>query len=110
MIAIEFDAQKAVKAMEAFPKKTQIAAMRALNRAGDSGRSMMASSIAKDMGLKAKDAKAAVRIVPATMDRLGSTNLFNQSGLAFLRDAWIAAEFGSLRKAEELRRSERSPP
>ncbi len=69
-LAIEFDAQKAVKTMDAFPKRTHKGTMRALNRAGDSGRSMMGSSIAKDMGLKVKDAKAAVRIVPATMDRL----------------------------------------
>jgi hypothetical protein len=67
---IEFSADNAVKAMEAYPKKTQKSTMRALNRAGDSGRSLMGSSIAKDMGLKAKDAKAAVRMVPATMDRL----------------------------------------
>ena len=43
------------------------------------------------------------RVVDDTMERIGSTNLFNQGGLAFLRDAWIAAEFGKLRKAECVR-------
>jgi len=42
-------------------------------------------------------------LIEATMDDLGSTNLFNQSGLAFLRDAWIAAEFGGMRNAEKVR-------
>ena len=40
-------------------------------------------------------------LVEATMNSLGSTNVFNQSGLAFLRDAWIAAEFGEMRNAEK---------
>lgn len=42
-------------------------------------------------------------LVESTMNSLGSTSLFNQSGLAFLRDAWIAAKFGSLRNAEKVR-------
>ena len=42
-------------------------------------------------------------LVHATMDSLGPKNLFNQAGLAFLRDAWIAAEFGSLRNADKIR-------
>ncbi len=42
-------------------------------------------------------------LVEATMNSLGSTNVFNQSGLAFLRDAWIAAEFGEIRNAEKAR-------
>lgn len=42
-------------------------------------------------------------VVEGTMNALGSTNLFNQSGLAFLRDAWTAAEFGGMRKAEQVR-------
>lgn len=67
---IEFAAPNAVKAMETFPKKTQKATMRALNRAGDSGRSAMGSLIAKDMGLTAKRAKDEVRITSATMERL----------------------------------------
>ena len=32
-----------------------------------------------------------------------STTLFNQGGLAFLRDASIAAEFGTIRQAERVR-------
>ena len=41
--------------------------------------------------------------VDATMDRLGSVDLFNQPGLAFVRDAWIAAQFGRCRKANQIR-------
>ncbi len=42
-------------------------------------------------------------LVSSTMDDLGSTNFFNQSGLAFIRDAWIASEFGWLRDATSVR-------
>jgi hypothetical protein len=41
-------------------------------------------------------------LVADTMERLGSKDLFNQSGLALLRDAWIAAEFGRIRQAEHV--------
>jgi hypothetical protein len=36
-------------------------------------------------------------------DRIGSTNLFNQGGLEFLRDALTAAEFGKVRRANKVR-------
>ncbi|MBF0333075.1 MAG: hypothetical protein HQL40_05415 [Alphaproteobacteria bacterium] len=39
----------------------------------------------------------------AEVDDIRSATLFNRGGLAFLRDAWIAAEFGAIRKAEEVR-------
>ena len=39
-------------------------------------------------------------LVDDTMNRIGSVDLFNQGGLALLRDAWIAAEFGQIRQAE----------
>jgi hypothetical protein len=42
-------------------------------------------------------------LVSDTADFLGLDNLFNQGGLAFLRDAWIAAEFGVLRNADAVR-------
>ena len=42
-------------------------------------------------------------VTEATVNALGSANLFNQSGLAFLRDAWIAAQFGEMQKAEQVR-------
>lgn len=42
-------------------------------------------------------------VVEDIMNTLGSRNLFNQSGLAFLRDAWIAAEFGEMRKVKHVR-------
>ncbi len=34
---------------------------------------------------------------------MGSVDLFNQGGLAFLRDAWIAAKFAEKRQAELVR-------
>ena len=37
------------------------------------------------------------------MNRMGAKDLFNQSGLALLRDAWIAAEFGRIQEAEHVR-------
>ena len=37
------------------------------------------------------------------MDSLGAINLFNQGGLAFLRDAWLAAQFAGKRDAEQVR-------
>jgi hypothetical protein len=39
----------------------------------------------------------------ATVERIGSVTLFNQGGLAFMRDAWIAAQFGTLRHAANAR-------
>ena len=42
-------------------------------------------------------------LVDDAMDRLGSVDLFNQGGLAFLRDAWIAAEFAQIREAGHVR-------
>jgi hypothetical protein len=35
-------------------------------------------------------------------DRIGSTNMFNQSGLTFLTDALTAGEFGCLRGADAV--------
>jgi hypothetical protein len=39
----------------------------------------------------------------ATVERIGSVTLFNQGGLAFLRDAYVAAEFAKARKADKVR-------
>jgi hypothetical protein len=39
----------------------------------------------------------------ATVERIGTVTLFNQGGLAFLREAWLAAEFGKARKAQNVR-------
>ncbi len=44
-----------------------------------------------------------LHLADETGDRIGSTNLFNQSGLTFLTDALTAAEFGQLRQAEQVR-------
>lgn len=42
-------------------------------------------------------------IVDETMDQIGSEVLFNQGGLAVLRDAWTAANFGKARQAARVR-------
>ena len=47
--------------------------------------------------------QAMAAVVDEAMIDLGSANLFNQSGLAFIRDAWIAAEFGKIRSADKVR-------
>jgi len=44
-----------------------------------------------------------VGLVEDAMHRLGSEDLFNQGGLAFIRDAYIAGEFGNMRQAEQVR-------
>ena len=40
--------------------------------------------------------------VEEVMDNMGSTDLFNQAGIGFLRDAWAAARFAELRNATAL--------
>src|SRR5438552_2697653 len=47
--------------------------------------------------------EAMLHLANETGDRIGSTNLFNQSGLTFLIDALTAAEFGQVRQAEMVR-------
>lgn len=42
-------------------------------------------------------------LLDETTSRIGSVDYFNQGGLAFLRDAWIAAKFGRIRQAEIVR-------
>ena len=37
------------------------------------------------------------------IDQLGDSDFFNQAGLEFVRDAWIAGQFGEMRKAESVR-------
>ena len=65
-ITVEFDATRAVTALQQQPKRTLRAVGRALNRAIVSARAAMASLIAKDMGLKVGDAKAAITLQQAT--------------------------------------------
>ena len=43
------------------------------------------------------------RLVDDTMNRIGSKDLFNQGGLALLRDAWIAPKLGRIRQVEQVR-------
>jgi hypothetical protein len=43
------------------------------------------------------------QLVDDTLDHLGSRDFFGQGGLAFLRDAWIAAEFGGVRQVQKVR-------
>lgn len=37
------------------------------------------------------------------MDQLGCEDLFNQAGLEFVREVWVAAEFGVKRRASAVR-------
>lgn len=67
---VELDADAALGALASFPARTERATVRALNRALTSGRALMASLIAKDMGLKQRDAKEAVRVEQATPAKL----------------------------------------
>jgi hypothetical protein len=58
--------------------------------------------------LKARLAKwhtphAVCDLYDATVRRIGSVTLFNQAGLEFLREAWLAAEFAKARKVEKAR-------
>lgn len=46
--------------------------------------------------------EAMSRLVDDAMSKLGSVDLFNQGGLALLRDAWIAAKFGQIQQAQEV--------
>ena len=41
--------------------------------------------------------------VAAVNERMGSADFIRQGGIEFLRDAWLAAEFGRLRQCEEVR-------
>jgi len=70
VFTVEFNADAAIAAMAQYPARVQRATVRALNRALTSGKSRMGSLIAKDMGIKAADAKAAIRVEQATLARL----------------------------------------
>lgn len=41
--------------------------------------------------------------VAAVNEKMGSAGFFGQGGIEFLRDAWLAAEFGRLRQCEDVR-------
>lgn len=44
-------------------------------------------------------------MVDSMMDEIGSEALFNQAGLAFLRDAWVAAKFAKAPGGDQVRLS-----
>jgi hypothetical protein len=67
---IEFDATAVEALLKQYPKRAQTATMRALNRALTTGHAEIARLIAKDMGLKVGDVKAALRSTKATKTRL----------------------------------------
>ncbi len=69
-VSVEFNADAAVKAMQSAPQRVERAVRRSLNRTGTTGRAEMARLIAKDMGLKVSDAKAAVLLQQATGTQL----------------------------------------
>jgi hypothetical protein len=56
--------------------------------------------MAKEKLFKWQKPKSMARLVDELMNEVGSEHLFNQGGLGFLRDAWIAAEFAKARSAE----------
>lgn len=43
------------------------------------------------------------QLVEGAITRIGSTNFFNQAGIGFLRDGWIASHFGMIRNADDIR-------
>jgi hypothetical protein len=47
--------------------------------------------------------EALSNLVDEVMNQIGSRDFFNQGGLAILRDAWTAAEFGQVRQATQVR-------
>lgn len=60
------DLKRVRAALEAYPKRAERASVRALNRAGKSGKSLLARKIAKDMGLKVGDISGAISLRKAT--------------------------------------------
>jgi hypothetical protein len=69
-LEMTFDAAAAIAAMQQYPGKTQKATVRALNRALATGHTAMARLVAKDIGLKVGDVKAAIQTREATTARL----------------------------------------
>jgi len=69
-ITVQFDAQRAEAMLREQPKRTERAVMRSLNRAIASAKTLMASLVAKDMGLKVSVAKDAITLREATPARL----------------------------------------
>jgi hypothetical protein len=67
---IELDDTAAVRAMQLAPARVLRATMRAMNRAGTTGRAEMARLVAKDMGMKVSAAKDAIIIEKAMPDKL----------------------------------------
>jgi len=69
-IEIQFNADPVIKLMQEYPARVQRATVRALNRTLTSGKALLASRIAKDMGLKVGVAKAAIKTDKATVSRM----------------------------------------
>jgi len=69
-LTIELDAEKALLALPHGPKRVARSTARALNRALTTGRAEMASLISKDMGIRSRDAKDAIRAEEATPQKL----------------------------------------
>ena len=65
-LAIEVDNKMVLKALKAYPKKAERASVRALNRAGKSGKSLLTRKIAKNMGLTVGDISRAISVRRAT--------------------------------------------
>lgn len=70
MLGVEIEgSDQAIVAIQQYPERTTRAMVRAMNRGIASGQTLMASLIAKDLGLKVSDVKTAMPVTPATFGR-----------------------------------------
>lgn len=69
MIAISTQGDAVIADMADYPGRVSKAMVRALNRAIGSARTVIVREIARDMGLKSKDVRDALRMSEATMSR-----------------------------------------
>lgn len=69
---VTLDFKEALAAINALELKAPNAIARAINRAADSGRTAMTSSISKDTGLRSKDVRGEIKVHKATPAKLGA--------------------------------------
>lgn len=69
LMSVRFDLAPSIKALTRIEQRAPIAIARALNRAMTSARVVVGQAVAKDMGIKASDARSGIRINLATATR-----------------------------------------
>jgi hypothetical protein len=69
-LTVEVDSKRVSVALDAAPKKTGIALLRALKRGTKSARTLGARVVAKDMGLKVGDVREKIRLEEPTVQTL----------------------------------------